>query len=221
MIPKNITTARLVMLAPTKDSSAHVTLLTSQGPITPVGLDSVDLTAGQVVNLDLTPVLASAAGGLVIHADHDVVAGVVITTGTKDQLREGDRESATPALTSPGLITGVAGGNFLHDLGIASPTAAAEVKIDLYVSGNPTPAWTTRVKIAAGSVADVKVPVRSTTPTSMVVVTPVSGGPVYVTRVETELGRNGPMLGLAPLLPTRATTVVPPVEAVPGSAVLN
>ena len=67
---------------------------------------------------------------------------------------------------------------------------------------------------------DEVVPVSTPDSTSMILVTPVSGGPVYVTRVETELGRNGPMLGLAPLLPIRATTLVPPVESVPGSAVL-
>ena len=69
-------------------------------------------------------------------------------------------------------------------------------------------------------VVDEVVPVSTPDSTSMILVTPVSGGPVYVTRVETELGRNGPMLGLAPLLPIRATTLVPPVESVPGSAVL-
>ena len=221
MVPKNVTGARLILLAPTKDSTAHVTLLTPQGPVTPVGFDSVDLAAGQVANLDLTPALASTEGGLVIRADHDIVAGVLVITGTREQLHEGDRESATPPLTSPGLITGLAGGNLINTLGIASPTAASTVRIDLYASGSATPSWTREVKIGAGSIADVKVPVSSAKATSMVLVTPVSGGPVYVTRVETEIGRNGPMVGLAPLLSTRATTLVPPVEAVPGSAVLN
>ena len=146
---------------------------------------------------------------------------MLVITGTREQLHEGDRESATPPLTSPGLITGLAGGNLINTLGIASPTAASTVRIDLYASGSATPSWTREVKIGAGSIADVKVPVSSAKATSMVLVTPVSGGPVYVTRVETEIGRNGPMVGLAPLLSTRATTLVPPVEAVPGSAVLN
>jgi hypothetical protein len=221
MVPKNVTGARLILLAPTKDATAHVTLLTPQGPITPVGFDSVDLAAGEVANLDLTPVLVNAEGGLVIKADHDIVAGVLVTTGSRVQLQEGDRESATPALTSPGLITGLAGGNLIQSLGIASPTAASTVKIDLYASGSSTPNWTSEVKVRAGSIADVRIPVNSAEATSMALVTPVSGGPVYVTRVETEIGKNGPMVGLAPLLPTRASTVVPPVEAVPGSAVLN
>jgi hypothetical protein len=221
MVPKKIAAARLILLAPTNDATAHVRLLTAAGAVTPVGFDSLDLAVGQVQVLDLTKVLDGGAGGLVVNADHEVVAAVVVTTGNKDQLREGDKEAATPALSSPGLIAGLAGPHLVHELGIAAPTAQAKVKVELYVSGKSAPTWSHIVNVTAGSIADVTVPVSTADSTSMVLVTPISGGPIYVTRVETEMGRNGPMLGLAPLLPTRATTLVPPVELVPGSAVLN
>ncbi|MEI6229860.1 MAG: DUF5719 family protein [Actinomycetes bacterium] len=221
MVPKAVAAARLVLIAPSSDATAHVNLLTAQGSITPVGFDAVELTAGRVTTLDLTTVLAGAAGGLVIKADRDVVAGVIITTGVKDQLREGDREAATPALVSPGLIAGLAGPNVIHELGISAPTAQAIVKLELFVTGAPAATWTKTVTVKAGSLADVRIPVTTAKATSIVVVTPVSGGPIYVTRSVTELGGNGPLLGLAPLLSTRATTLVPPVEGAPGSAVLG
>ncbi len=220
MIPKKVAAARLILLAPSRDATAHVTLLTTQGAATPVGFDSVQLTAGEVQILDLTKVLAGGSGGLMVKADGDIVAGAVVTSGGKDQLREGDKEAATPALTSPGLITGLAGPHLVHELGIAAPSSTATVKVDLYVGGKAAPTWTRTVTVKQGSIVDEVVPVSTPDSTSMILVTPVSGGPVYVTRVETELGRNGPMLGLAPLLPIRATTLVPPVESVPGSAVL-
>jgi len=221
MVPKAVAAARLVLIAPSSDATAHVNLLTAQGSITPVGFDAVELTAGRVTTLDLTTVLAGAAGGLVIKADRDVVAGVIITTGVKDQLREGDREAATPALVSPGLIAGLAGPNVIHELGISAPSAQAIVKLELFVTGAPAATWTKTVTVKAGSLADVRIPVTTAKATSIVVVTPVSGGPIYVTRSVTELGSNGPLLGLAPLLSTRATTLVPPVQGAPGSAVLG
>jgi hypothetical protein len=220
MIPKSVDSARLVLLAPTSDATAHVTLMTAQGSIIPVGLDSVDLTAGHVASLDLMPVLDGGAGGLVIKADRDVVAGVIVTTGKTDKFREVDRTAATPALVSPGLLVGLAGPKLTHELGIASPVNKATVKVELFVSGDTTATWTRTVDVGKGSIVDLKIPVSSPKSTSIVVVTPVSGGPVYVTRVETERGQNGPMIGLAPVLSTRATTLVPPVEVAPGSAVL-
>lgn len=220
MIPSSVDSARLVLLAPTSDATAHVTLMTTQGSIIPVGLDSVDLTAGHVASLDLMPVLDGGAGGLVIKADRDVVAGVIVTTGKKAKFREVDRTAATPALMSPGLIVGLAGPKLTHEMGIAAPLNQATVKVELFVSGNTTATWTRTVKVGKGSIVDLKIPVSAPKSTSIVVVTPVSGGPVYVTRVETERGPNGPMIGLAPVLSTRATTLVPPVEVAPGSAVL-
>ena len=221
MVPKAVAAARLVLVAPNSDASAHVNLLTGQGSITPVGFDAIELTAGRVTTLDLTAVLAGAAGGLVIEADREVVAGVIITTGVKNQLREGDREAATPALVSPGLIAGLAGPNVVHELGISAPKAQATVKLELFVTGDSAATWTKTVTVNAGSLADVRIPVTTAKATSIVVVTPVSGGPIYVTRAVTEQGSDGPVLGLAPLLSSRATTVVPPVEVAPGSAVLG
>ena len=221
MVPKGVASAQLVLLAPTADATAHVNLLTTQGQITPVGFDSVDLPTGRVASLDLTKVLAGTVGGLVIKADKDVVAGVLVTTGAKDQLREGDREAATPALVSPGIIVGIAGATQTQELGIAAPTADASVTVQLFARGKTSPTWTKTIAVKAGSVADIRLPLTSAVATSIAVITPVSGGPVYVTRVETEQARNGPLLGIAPVLPTRATTLVPPVEVFPGSAVQN
>jgi hypothetical protein len=61
--------------------------------------------------------------------------------------------------------------------------------------------------------------VTTVQPTSILVITPVSGGAIYAGRQVTERGARGPMIALAPIYPTRATTLVPVVVSVPGSSV--
>ena len=63
-----------------------------------------------------------------------------------------------------------------------------------------------------------RVRVNVTEDGSLLVITPLGDGPAYVTREVAEQGPRGPLLALAPVLPTRATTPVPPVVSRPGSA---
>jgi hypothetical protein len=100
----------------------------------------------------------------------------------------------------------------------AAPDTDTVVRLDLYVPGASGPQWTTTVNVTGGSVGRVAVPVTTATATSILVVTPVSGGTVYAVREVTEAGARGPMLALAPIYPTRATTIVPPVVHIPGSS---
>jgi hypothetical protein len=65
----------------------------------------------------------------------------------------------------------------------------------------------------------VGIPVTTLAPTSILVITPISGGPLFAGRQVTESGARGPMIALAPILPTRATTLVPVAVSVPGSSV--
>jgi len=108
-----------------------------------------------------------------------------------------------------------------HAVTLAAPDTDAVVRLDLYVPGTTAPQWTTTVNVIGGSVGVIAVPVTSVSAaaSSILVVTPVSGGVVYAARSVTEAGARGPMLALAPIYPTRATTIVPPVVQVPGSSV--
>jgi hypothetical protein len=214
-IPK-VAGARLLLLSPTGPAEASVKLLTKDGAITPVGLDAVSLDQNRVVPLDLGEALAGEPAGVLVTADVPVVAAVVVTTGEGPELKEGDVTAGTPALGAPGIVTGLGLGTILHVVGISAPAAATSVRLDVYVGGSTTPVWTRTVDVAAGASSRVRVQVDKDG--SLLVVTPLGEGPAYITREVTEQGPRGPLLALAPVLPTRATTTVPPVQQRPGSA---
>ncbi|MGD9956204.1 MAG: DUF5719 family protein [Candidatus Nanopelagicales bacterium] len=214
-IPK-VASARLLLLSPDGPAEATVRLVTRDGSITPVGLDALSLEQNQLRPLSLTAALAGDSAGVVVTADVPVVAAVIVTTGTGSELREGDVTAGTPALTAPGIVTGLGLGTILHVVGIAAPGAATSVRLDVYVGGSSTPAWTRTADVPAGSSMRVRVTVDKDG--SLLVITPLGKGPAYVTREVTERGPRGPLLALAPVLPTRATTTVPPVVQRPGSS---
>lgn len=210
-----VATATLLLLSPNGPAEAQVKLLTRDGAITPVGLESVILDGDTLVSLPLTDALAGEPAGLLVTADVPVVAAVVVTTGTGTQLQEGDVTAGTPALVAPGIVVGLGTGTIRHVVGLAAPGGDTGVRLDLYVGGSTTPSWTRTVDVASGSSARVLVEVTKND--SLLVLTPLGPGPVHATRELTERGPRGPMLALAQVLPTRATTTVPPVVSVPGS----
>jgi hypothetical protein len=217
-VPANLASARLILVAPDADTVAQVALLTPDGAISPAGMDSISLTAGKVVSLDLTAALDGQAAGIAITSDSPVAAGVTVTIGTGTELREMDSTAGTPVLTAPGVVAGLQGGTFRHALAIAAPDATAQVRLDLYGARSSDPVWSSVVTVNAGTSRRVAIPVTTPHPDGMLIITPLSGGLVHVTREYEQEGARGPMLGLAPVYPTRATTTVPPVVAVPGSA---
>ena len=212
----SVASARLLLLSPSGPAEVGVRLLTQDGTITPVGLESVFLDENRLIPIGLTEALAGEPAGVVITSDVPVVAAVVVTTGTGSELREGDVTAGTPALTAPGVVVGLDVGTVRHVVGIAAPTATTTVRLDLYAGGSSTPVLTRTVQVAAGQSRRVGIDVEQDD--SLLVITPLGPGPAYVTRELTEKGPRGPMLALAPVLPTRATTTVPPVVSRPGSA---
>ncbi len=218
-VPAPIHQARLDLLSPDADTTVSVVLLTPDGSLVPAGIDRIDLPSGHVVSVDLTPELADQPIGLVITSTSEIVAGVEVGTGDPSTLREKDATSGIPALTAPGIVVGLAGGRLKHAVMVAAPAADASVRLELYVPGASAPTWTMTLDIPSGSVRRVAVPVTTAAATSILVVTPVSGGPVYAGREVTEAGSRGPMIALAPIFPTHATTQVPQVVSVPGSSV--
>jgi hypothetical protein len=219
-VPAPTASARLLLLSPEEDTTVSLRLLTPDGPLAPVGLEEVDLEAGRLTPVDLSEALAGQPAGVLVTGEIPVVAGVEVGTGGGTQLRERDTTAAVPALESPGVVTGLAAGANRHTVALAvAGTASAAVRLELYAPGSTDPAWTETLTVVGGSSVRVPVPVATAEPTSILVVVPVSGGRVFATREVAEAGARGPLLALAPILPTRATTVVPPVVSVPGSAV--
>jgi hypothetical protein len=218
-IPSPVRSAVLELLSPDADTTVKLILLTEDGPISPAGLDTVDLTAGRVKVLDLTAALAGLPAGLVVTADTEVVAGVEVRTGTGSNLKEQDATAGSPQLTRPAVVVGLAKNQLDHSVIVAAPDLAAVVRFELFVPGTVAPVWTDVVPIPHGSVRRALIPVTTLTPTSILVVTPVSGGPVFAGRQVIERGARGPMIALAPIYSTRASTLVPVAVSVPGSSV--
>ncbi len=217
-VPSGLVQASLVLVSPDADTTATVRFLTSGGPITPAGLDQVDLVAGHVRTIHLTGLLATEAVSVVVSADSDVVAGVNVVAGSATaQLTEMDGLAATAPLTGQGLVVGLAAGKLRNTVTVAAPDVAGSATLALYVPDRTEPVWTSTVEVPAGSLRRVAVPVTTATPTSFLVITPVSGQ-VYVSRDVTEAGARGPMLAMAPVGTLRSSTLVPPVVAAPGSA---
>jgi hypothetical protein len=218
-IPSPVRSAVLELLSPDADTTVTLTLLTDDGPISPAGLDTVDLSAGKVTVVDLTEALAGLPAGLVVTADTEVVAGVEVRTGEGADLKEKDATAGSPQLTRPAVVVGLAKNQLDHRVIVAAPDLAAVVRFELFVPGTTAPVWTQVVPIPHGSVRRAVIPVTTLTPTSILVITPISGGPVFAGRQVIERGARGPMIALAPIYPTRATTLVPVAVSVPGSSV--
>jgi hypothetical protein len=218
-VPGAVTNAKLILLAPESDTDVSVSLLSADGSFVPAGLDAISLEAGKLTSLDLTPALGGENAGLLITAESPVLAAVGVSVGTALELRETDFTAGTAALTAPGVISGLQGGAYRNAVSLAAPAAGAQVQLDLYVGTASTRAWTTTVTLAPGSSQRFEIPVTTSTPDGMLVITPMSGGSVYVTRQLEESGTRGPMIAFAPVYPTRATTVVPPVAGRPGLSV--
>ncbi len=218
-IPSPVRSAVLELLSPDSDTTVKLTLLTDDGPIAPAGLDTIDLSAGKVKVVDLTATLAGMPAGLVVSADSEVVAGIEVRTGEGANLKEQDAAAASPQLTRPAVVVGLAKNQLDHSIIVAAPDLAAVVRFELFVPGSATAVWTQSVEVPHGSVRRVVIPVTTAAATSILVITPISGGAVFAGRQVTERGARGPMIALAPIVPTRATTLVPVAVSVPGSSV--
>ncbi len=218
-VPAPVHYAALELLSPDADTTVSLALLTADGYVTPAGISSINLEAGKVVAVNLNEALAGAPAGLVIRSDAEVVAGVEVGTGDTATLREKDATAPVPALVAPGVVVGLAGGALKHAVMLSAPGKAAKVSLALYAPGASAPVWRRTISVGSGSLARVTIPVTTPTASSTLVLTPLSGGPVYASRQVTEAGRRGPMIALAPILPQRASTLVPTVVSQPGSSV--
>lgn len=218
-VPAPVHYAALELLSPDVDTTVSLTLLTADGDVVPAGISSVNLEAGKVAAVNLNEALAGAPAGLVIRSDAEIVAGVEVGTGDTATLREKDATAPVPPLVAPGIVVGMAGGALKHAVMLSAPSKAAKVALALYAPGASAPVWRRTITVESGALARVTIPVTTPTASSTLVLTPLTGGPVYASRQVTEAGRRGPMIALAPIFPQRASTLVPTVVSQPGSSV--
>jgi hypothetical protein len=218
-VPEPVRYVVLTLVSPEVDTTVNVTVLTPDGPVVPTDIATVTLPAGKIVALRVDAALASVTSGLLLTSDAPVAAGVEVGTGSDAQLHEHDATGPAPELTAPGIVVGLAGLPLRHAVMVSAPGAASSVRLDLYAPGSKAPTWTRTLAVGAGSLAAITIPVTTPTASSMLVVTPLGGGPVYASRMVTEAGARGPMMALAPIYPQRASTLVPAVVSAPGSSV--
>lgn len=208
--------ARLLLVSPDGDATVTVRMVTPDGTITPVGFEeAVTVPAGKVVGYDIGSAMQGQNVSLVITSDLPLAAGAFVTLGSGPALQETDAVSASPALTGTALVSGLipVGENTVF---LSAPQRAARVRLELVGPGATTPAWTTTVAVPAGTLSATTLPVS--TAGTMLVVTPLSGGPVYAARRHSIVLPQGRITATAAVVARRTSASVPAVESVPGSS---
>lgn len=199
----------LVLLAPQDDASVTVSMLTPDGAIRPVGLASLELTAGKVTRVPIDTVAAGQGVGLVLRGDARLVASVhMVFAG---QYQDTAEVAGTPALDEPAAVTGLLAGQS-NALVMAAPGAAARVRLTTYgVGTTPAPAPVVReVTVPAGTSVTVPVPVPTGSSWAWVLLEPEpGGGPVHVVRRSSVANSAGEMVTTAPVAPLRPVADIP------------
>ena len=91
---RNAPAQQLRLLAPgDADANVSVEVVSGDGRFTPVGLDSVTVKKGQVVNFPISPSVSSSIYGIRINSDEPIVAGVFANVKSRDKRRRWKKSS--------------------------------------------------------------------------------------------------------------------------------
>lgn len=96
----------LRLLSPKEDSSVRVDVIGAGDSFTPLGLDSIELKAGIVLDIPVTAALPSSAYAFEVTADSPVVAGVFSNVGTSKG------SDIVWSASTPGLSAGATSADF-------------------------------------------------------------------------------------------------------------
>ena len=201
-------TRELTLLAPRADAEVRVSMLTQDGAITPVGLESVSLQAGKVTRVRIEQVTAKAGVGLVLRARTPLVGAVrAVLPG---QLPDTADVAGTPVLDAAAVVTGITSGRSTA-LILAAPRKAARVRLTVHAVGGPKRAPVTReLAVASGTTLRATVTVPSGASSAWVLLEPVAGsGPVHAVRRVAESGTRGVLVTTAPVLPLTPRVAIP------------
>lgn len=199
----------LRLLAPVADGTVSVSVLTADGALTPVGLESVTAPVGKIIKVPLEKVAGQQNVGLVLTSDTPIVAGVHMAfTG---QLTDTAEVAGTPALDAPAVITGLFATQDNAVL-LAAPAAGARLRMTTYgVGGTAKPTSSTRqITVAAGTTTAVGVTIPTGAAWAWVLLEPDPGsGPVHALRRSSERGTRGALVTTAPVLALRPIAQIP------------
>lgn len=200
------------------DAVVALQVVTSEGTFTPAGLESVDVSAGTLAEVDIAAVADADGDGVndenlavVLESDVPVTAGVLArraAAGTT--LAELAWTAAAAPVTGPALLpyAGV-GGAVRSELMLVAPEKAGGVEVELLAAdGRRT---SQRVTLTAGTATTLALTPPDGAPMFVVVVRPDPGMVVYGARMLTERGARGPLLTIEPLRPAAVEVSVPRV----------
>ncbi|MCQ8836153.1 DUF5719 family protein [Streptomyces malaysiensis] len=223
-IPKDATSARLVVFAPgSDDADLKVRLAGPNNSITPAGHESLHVKSGMTAAIDLGDVTKGEPGSLLLTPEGGegpatpVVAALQVTRG-----KGGDQETAFIPATAAIERSATAADNRTKGstLSLVAPRAAAKVRITASAgAGGGSPVSKTyEVKGGTTKALEPPRPASGKGPYA-VTVERLSGGPVHASRM-LELTQHGvPMFTIQSLPDDRGTVVVP--EAGQDMSLLN
>ncbi|MFC8968829.1 DUF5719 family protein [Streptomyces sp. NPDC057094] len=213
-IPKDATSVRLVAFAPgDTDADLKVRLASPSGLITPAGHETLHVKAGMTSAVDLGDVTRGEAGSLVLtpsDASVPVVAALRVVRGKGDR-----QETAFIPATAPVGTRATAADNSAKGstLAVTAPGKGATVKVTASAGSGGGTAVSKTFTIKAGTTQNVEAPVPSGLKgTYALTVEPVSGGPVYASRMLAATQDGVPAFTVQTLPDDRGTVSVPEAD---------
>jgi LysM repeat protein len=212
-IPADATDVRLIAFATgSDDADLTLKLATSTGSIVPAGHETVHVKSGMTTAVDLGDVTKGDAGSLIlgsstVHSAVPVVAALRITRGKGSSQELAFLPSTAPVGTRSTVADNRAKGS---TLALTAPGAAATVKITSSAgSSGGTPATST-VTVKAGATLSLAAPQPGGGKGIFALtVQPVSGGPVYASRMLALPQGGVPMFTIQPMPDDRGLVAVP------------
>ena len=209
----------LSVVAPGEDDAiVNIRLITPEGTFTPTERSRLDVSAGSVVTIDMSPVLDKQPVTLELTSDQPIVAGLRMFFGGQNVQDETAFSAGAQPYNGPSAVSGlpVRAATDVR-LSITAPDTAAEVDIVLlpFRGGKEAaqPTALRRVKIGAGKLRYIKLSPPAGIDWYTAVVTPVEGsGPVIVAHRVREQSRFGDLVTGYPWSPLRTQVVVPTAQ---------
>ncbi|MBA2951664.1 DUF5719 family protein [Streptomyces himalayensis] len=214
-IPEDATSVRLVAFATGEDDAdLKVQLASPNGLITPAGHETLHVKSGMTAAVDLGDVTKGEAGSLVLTPTEDsapVVAAVRVVRGKGSR-----QETAFIPATRPVGTRATAADNRAKGstLALVAPGKSAKVRVTASAGTEGGTAVTKTYTVKGGTTTALKPP---PVPGGLkgayaLTVEPVSGGPVYASRM-LELPQDGiPMFTVQTLPDDRGTVAVPTAD---------
>jgi hypothetical protein len=214
--------SRVLSIVSTSENDANVTLrvISPDGTFEPAERNTFTVTAGAVVTTDMTPALPQTPDGslpatLELTSDQPIVAGMRQFFGGKRVQKETAFTAGAQPITGPAAVSGLPV-RALTDVRLAISAPKGDVEVDIVLLpfqggksiGEPT--TPRRVKVAAGTLRNIKLEPPADINWYTAIVTPVEGsGPVLLAHRIREKSRFGDLITGYPWNPLRIEVSVP------------